>query len=399
MRDRIIELSRKYFKEIQEIRRHLHAHPELSFEEFETSKYIKGILSRHGIAYTTGWVKTGIVGIIKGELSPSKGEEKIIALRADMDALPIKEANTCTYKSRNEGVMHACGHDVHTASLLGAAIILNEIRNQFSGVIKLIFQPGEEKLPGGANLMIEQGVLNDPSPSIMYGQHVHPPLETGKVGIRPGKYMASADEIYISVKGVGGHAALPHECIDPILITSHLIVSLQQVVSRNSNPLSPTVLSFGKIESMGGATNIIPAEVKIQGTFRALDEQWRSKAHTLIVHHAENLAKSMGGSCDVNIIKGYPYLENNEELSITTKERMIDYLGPENVVDLPQRMSAEDFAFYSQKIPSCFYRLGTGNQAKGITSAVHTTTFDIDEESLKIGAGLLAYLTFRELSE
>jgi amidohydrolase len=394
MQKQIQLLADDLFIELRDIRRHLHKNPELSFEEYQTSSFICSVLNKYNIEYSTGWVETGIVATIKGE----GGEGPNIALRADIDALPIHETNICEYKSQNEGVMHACGHDVHTASLLGATIILNNIKAHLKGSVKCIFQPGEEKLPGGASMMIESGVLKNPVPKSMYGQHVHPPLEVGKVGVRGGQYMASADEIYIVVKGKGGHAALPHECIDPVLMASHLIIFLQQVVSRNCNPITPSVLSIGKINSTGGATNIIPNEVKLEGTFRTMDEVWREKAHSLIKREAETLCASMGGSCEIEIRKGYPFLFNDEALSGLVKERMIEYLGKDNVVDLPQRMSAEDFAYYSHHVPSCFYRLGTGNVAKGITSSVHTSTFDIDEDALRIGSGLMAFLAWKELS-
>ena len=359
------------------------------------AEFIKSVLDKHSIEYTDGWVKTGIVGLISGE----NKQDKTIALRADIDALPIMEENRVPYKSTNEGVMHACGHDVHTASLLGALLILNELKKDLSGSVKFIFQPGEEKLPGGAKLMIEEGALKDPEPTLILGQHVHPPLEVGKVGIRGGQYMASADEIFIEVTGKGGHAALPHELVDPVLIASHIIVSLQQVVSRKSNPFTPSVLSFGKINSDGGATNIIPDRVFIQGTFRTMDEAWREKAHQEIKRIAIQVAESMGGSVDINIIKGYPFLFNHEGLSSFIKEKMKEFLGEENVVELPKRMSAEDFSYYGHQIPGCFYRLGTGNVAKGITSSVHTSTFDIDEEALIICSSMMAYLAVKALEE
>lgn len=388
-------LAKAYQEEIIGIRRHLHQNPELSYQEVETGKYISKHLEQIGVEHEHGVAENGVVGLIHGR-NPTK---KVIALRADIDALPILEANEVEYKSKNEGVMHACGHDVHTASLLGAARILNELKGDFEGTIKLIFQPAEEKLPGGASIMIKEGVLENPSPTAIVGQHVHPPLEVGKVGFRPGQYMASADEIYVTVKGQGGHGALPHECVDPILITSHIITALQQIVSRNTNPTSPCVLTFGKIESVGGATNIIPNEVKLLGTFRAMDELWRTEAHRRMKKMAEGLAESMGGSCDFHIMKGYPFLHNEEKLTNRAKQNAIEFLGKDQVVDLPIRMTAEDFAYYSQAMPACFYRLGTGNKAKGITSPVHTTTFDIDEAALETSIGLMAWLAVCELEQ
>jgi len=313
-----------------------------------------------------------------------------------LDALPITEQNDVPYKSKNEGVMHACGHDVHTSCLLGAASILNKLREEFEGTVKLLFQPGEERMPGGATMMIKEGALENPKPSSIIGQHVMPFIPVGKVGFREGMYMASADEIYFTVKGKGGHAAIPEYNIDPVLISSHIIVALQQIVSRNANPKIPSVLSFGKI-SAEGATNIIHDEVKIEGTFRTLDEPWREEAHRKIKKMAESIAVGMGGSCEFNIVKGYPFLKNNPELTKRTRYFAEDYLGKENVVDLDLWMAAEDFSFYSQLIDACFYRLGTRNEDKGIVSNVHTPTFNIDEFALEIGAGLMAWLAIQEL--
>jgi len=375
------------------IRHHLHAHPELSFQEYETSIFIKTELDKLNIPYSS-MAETGIVALIKGK----NPEKKTIALRADIDALPILEANQVEYKSKNDGVMHACGHDVHTTSLLGAARILSETSDQFEGTIKLIFQPGEERLPGGASIMIKEGVLQNPKPAAIIGQHVMAYIPAGKVGFRSGMYMASADEIYLTVKGKGGHAAMPEMNIDPVLITSHIIVAMQQVISRNASPKIPSVLSFGKVIA-DGATNVIPNEVKVEGTFRTLDEEWRNKAHLKIKKLAESMAESMGGECDVEIRKGYPFLKNHPETTEKAKACAIEYLGEENVVDLDIWMAAEDFAWYSQETDACFYRLGIRNEEKGITSGVHTPTFDIDESALEIGAGLLAWIAVTELNK
>jgi len=393
MKQEIKKLAKEFHEEIIHIRRHLHQHPELSFEEVETGKFIAKKLKSFGISYEHGIADNGVVGLIKGK-NPNK---RIIALRGDIDALPITEANDVPYKSKNEGVMHACGHDVHTSSLLGTAKILHTLRDQFEGTIKLIFQPGEEKLPGGASIMIKEGVLKNPKPVSIFGQHVHPPLEAGTIGIRPGKYMASTDEIYFTVTGEGGHGALPQECIDPIVVTANLIVSLQQIVSRAANPTIPTVLTFGKINSTGGATNVIPNEVKVEGTFRTMDEAWRKKAHKKMKKLAEGMAKAMGAICEFNIVKGYPYLVNNEELTLRTKQWAQEFLGKKNVIDLPIRMTAEDFSYFSQEMPACFYRLGTGNKKRGITSNIHTNTFDVDESALELSIGLMAWLAIKEL--
>lgn len=393
MLDRIRSLAREYHSDIMAHRRHLHAHPELSFQETETARYVAARLAAWGIEHRTGVAGTGVVALIQG----SNFRKKTVALRADMDALPILEANEVPYKSRNEGVMHACGHDVHTSALLGATRILHELRDRFSGTVKCIFQPGEEKLPGGASLMIKAGVLESPRPAAIFGQHVHPPLRAGMVGFRPGVYMASADEIYVTVKGRGGHGAMPHECIDPVAMSAQILVALQQMVSRYADPTVPSVLTFGKINSVGGATNVIPNEVRLEGTFRTMDEKWRTEAHRRMKKIAESIAKSMGGACEFNVLKGYPVLHNHEALTARARDWAVQYLGAENVVDLPLRMTAEDFAYFSQAMPACFYRLGTGNPERGITSPVHTNTFDIDEAALETGMGLMAWLAVREL--
>jgi amidohydrolase len=394
LKDKIKELAKAYKDEVISNRRHLHANPELSYLEFQTAAFVKEKLENLGITTIEQKATTGWSALIEGK-NPTK---KVIALRADMDALPIIEANDVPYKSRNPGVMHACGHDAHTASLLGAAKILQEVRDQFEGTIKLIFQPGEEVAPGGASFMIRDGVLENPRPSGIIGQHVMPFIPTGKVGFRQGLYMASADEIYITVKGKGGHAAMPESLIDPVLIASHMIVALQQVVSRAASPKIPSVLSFGRVEALG-ATNVIPNEVKIQGTFRTLNEDWRAKAHQKMLQIAHGIVEGMGGELDFEIRKGYPFLQNDPEMTARASAAAKAYLGDENVLDLDIWMAAEDFAYYSQVIDGCFYRLGTRNEAKGIISGVHTPTFDIDEDALEIGAGLMAWLAVSELEK
>lgn len=392
LKDKIKLLAKAYKEEVIANRRHLHANPELSYVEFKTSAFVEEKLKSIGVTKIDKKATTGWSALIEGK-NPSK---KVVALRADMDALPIIEANEVPYKSTNEGVMHACGHDAHTASLLGAAKILNELKDDFEGTIKLIFQPGEEVVPGGASLMIKDKVLENPRPAGIIGQHVMPFIEAGKVGFRKGIYMASADELYITVKGKGGHGAMPETLIDPVLIASHMIVALQQVVSRAASPKIPSVLSFGRVEALG-ATNVIPNEVKIQGTFRTLDEVWRAKAHKKMLQIAHGIVEGMGGELDFEIRKGYPFLKNDPELTGRSQQAAIEYLGAENVLDLDIWMAAEDFAYYSQEINGCFYRLGTRNEAKGITSGVHTPTFDIEEDALEIGAGLMAWLAVSEL--
>lgn len=374
-------------------RRQIHANPELSFQEFETAKFIANYLRQIGIEPQEGVANTGLVALIKGR----NPDSKVVALRADMDALPIVEANDVPYKSTKEGVMHACGHDVHTASLLGVAQLLFSHKDEFEGTVKLIFQPGEEVIPGGASLMIKDGVLENPSPNSILGQHVMPMLPAGTVGFREGLYMASTDEIYVTVRGKGGHGAMPEMFIDPVLISSHIIVALQQVVSRMANPRIPSVLSFGKVIA-NGATNVIPNEVKLEGTFRTLDEKWRGEAHARMKKLAEGIAESMGGSCEFTIMRGYPFLKNAPELTQRMRAAAVEYLGEEKVVDLDIWMAAEDFSYYTQQMDGCFYRLGTRNEARGITSGVHTPTFDIDETALEVGAGLMAWLAITELN-
>jgi amidohydrolase len=373
-------------------RRHLHAHPELSFEEYDTQRYIGEQLTLLGIPFGAA-AGTGVVAEIAGE----GGAGPTIALRADIDALPITEANEVDYQSQNIGVMHACGHDVHTSSLLGTAAILQQVKAHFSGNVRLLFQPGEEKLPGGATLMIKDGVLDNPKPKAIFGQHVHPPLPAGTVGFRPGVYMASTDELYLTVRGRGGHGAMPHNAIDPIVITAHIITAIQQLISRNTDPTLPAVITFGRIESEGGATNIIPNAVKLLGTLRTLDEPWRKELHHRMDKLVTGMAAAMGGSAELTIGHGYPFLKNDEALTHWAWDEARRYLGEDRAVELPIRMTGEDFAFYSHHLPACFYRLGVGNAAQGINSPVHTDTFDVDESCLETGSGLMAWLAVGRL--
>ncbi len=384
--EKIKSLATQYKDEFIAVRHHLHANPELSYKEFETSAFVQNKLKEFGIPFSV-MAETGVVGIIEGK-SPSS---KIIALRADMDALPILEENTVAYKSKHNGVMHACGHDVHTTCLLGAAKILNELKAEWSGTVKLIFQPGEERNPGGASIMIKEGVLENPKPQAIFGLHVHPGLQIGKLSFRSGKVMASADELYITVKGKGGHAAAPHLAVDPILIASHLIISLQQIISRNRNPHNPSVLSITSFNA-GTTTNVIPNEVKLMGTFRAMDEEWRYAAHELIKRNATQLVQSMGGEIDLHIDIGYPSVYNNEALNEKTKAKAELFMGAANVEETELRMGAEDFGYYTQQIPGCFFRIGVMNASKGIISGVHTPTFNIDEDAIETGMGMMAWL-------
>ncbi|REJ85242.1 MAG: amidohydrolase [Bacteroidetes bacterium] len=390
--EKIKSLASKYHKDVVGYRRHLHANPELSFHEYNTQKFVEEKLKSFGFSSVARMANTGIVGLLEGR---GKGK-KVVALRADMDALPIQETNNTDYKSRNEGVMHACGHDVHTSSLLGVARILSDLRNDFEGTVKFIFQPGEEKLPGGASMMIKEGVLDNPKPDVVIGQHVMPQIDAGKFGFRNGLYMASTDEIYVRVKGKGGHGAMPHLNIDPVMITAQILVALQQIVSRHAKPSLPSVLSFGKVIA-SGATNVIPDEVYLEGTFRTLNEEWRDEAHARMKKMAEGIAESMGGKCEFEIRRGYPFLVNDEELTSRLREYAGEYSGKENIEELEIWMAAEDFAFFSQQSKACFYRLGVRNEKRGITSPVHTSTFDIDEAALEIGMGMMAWMALKEL--
>jgi amidohydrolase len=391
---KIRELASELFSEIVAIRRHLHANPELSFEEYKTSQYVQQVLDKIGIKYTNGWVKTGVIGHIEGKNPLSR----IIALRADLDALPIEETNQVEYRSINAGVMHACGHDVHTSSLLGAAMILNKLRTEFEGTIKIIFQPGEEKLPGGAKLLIEEGGLKNPDAELIIGQHVFPEMETGMVGFRKGMYMASTDEIHLTISGKGGHAALPHQYNYTTMAAAEFMVATHQLYQSMLTENEHAVLAFGKMIA-NGATNVIPAEVKLEGTLRTLDENLRMKMHELIREKANEIGARYTCRFDLEIKKGYPVLYNHELVTQTCIETAQHYLGKEQVTELDIRMTAEDFAYYSQQVPACFYRLGTGNKSKGLNSPVHTSGFNIDEDALKIGSGLMAFIAIELLRQ
>jgi len=386
---------------MMEWRRHLHRNPELSFQELNTVAFVIERLEAEGIEVRGGVGKltpdapgTGAIALVQGSKSPS---DKCIALRADLDALPITEVGKEAYCSLTPGVMHACGHDAHTAMVLGAGIALHRMRAEWSGTVMLVFQPGEEKEPGGASLLVKEGVLNDPKPSGILGQHVTPELPIGKLGFRSGAFMAAADELYITVKGRGGHAGSPHMCVDPVVIAAHLILALQQVVSRNNRPGRPMVLSLGKVIA-NGATNIIPDEVRIEGTMRTFDEAWREELHTMLPELAKGICKGLGGDVDLTIVKGSPVVKNDPELTARIRSAAVEFMGEDNIVDMDIRMGAEDFAYYTHVMPGCFFRLGTGNPSKpGTTSGLHRAEFDIDEDALSIGAGMMAWGAISEL--
>ena len=391
--DHVKQKAKQHFSYLIDVRRHLHAHPELSFKEVETSRYISTQLIKHRIEHQTGMVNTGIVALIKGK----NPEKRCVLLRADMDALPIVEENEVSYKSTHAGIMHACGHDVHSTCALGAALILNDLKDSFEGTVKIIFQPGEELLPGGASLMIKEGVLENPKVDAAIALHVFTDLEAGQAGFKSGMYMASTDEIYMDIIGKGGHAAMPAEYNNPILIAAEILLELQKAFPEQGLPY-PTVLAFGKVLA-NGATNVIPERVHIEGTFRTMNEEWRQQAHEKIKAIATKIALSKNALAEVNIMYGYPFLVNDEHITTLAKQAAIACLGKEQVVELPLRMTAEDFAFISQEVPACFFRLGTGNKKEGIISGVHTATFNIDENALETGAGLLAAMAIELLAE
>lgn len=390
MKAYIQELTAKYKQYVVDCYRHLHAHPELSFQEFETSRFIQEELSKMEIPYGAGIGGTGILGKIEGQ-NPLK---KVIALRADIDALPVCEAVDIPWKSTNENVMHACGHDAHTVSLLGAAQILNELKNEFEGTILLIFQPGEEKAPGGARLMLEDGLFDELEPELVLAQHVSVDYPTGTMGFLSGMIMASADEIHVKIHGKGGHGALPHLCNDTVLAAAQTLVALQQVRSRLCHPLTPMVLTFGRFVAPG-AQNVIPNEVQLSGTFRTSDEKWRAEAKEHIRRIITETAAAYGCTAEIDIPDGYPCVVNNEKITTQARNFAAEWIGEQNVRTLEVRMTSEDFGFFTQQYPSTFYRFGVKGEVNADTGGLHSSTFRIDEEALTTGMGGMAWLAWK----
>lgn len=387
MKSYLQKLSSDNFEYVVGCYHHLHAHPELSFLEFETAAFIQNELTKMGISFRSGIGGTGILGRIEGK-NPAG---KVIALRADMDALPVNEETDIPWKSTNENVMHACGHDAHTACLLGAAKILQQTRNDFEGTVLLIFQPGEEKAPGGAFVMLKDGLFTDIEPEIILGQHVSVDFPTGILGFLPGMIMASADEIHVKIHGKGGHGALPHLINDTVLAASQTIVSLQQVRSRLCHPLIPMVLTFGKLIA-DGATNVIPNEVLLSGTFRTMDEEWRAKAKIHIRRIINETCAAYGCTAEIDIPDGYPCVVNNEKITNLARGFAAEWVGEENIRTLEMRMTSEDFGFFTQKYPCTFYRFGVKGDTNLNTGGLHSSTFQIDEKALETGLGGLVWL-------
>jgi len=394
MKEQIQLLTAKYQKYVVECYHHLHAHPELSFHEFETAHFIESELSKMGIPYRAGIGGTGILGKIEGR-NPLK---MVIALRADIDALPVCEEVEIPWKSTNENVMHACGHDAHTVSLLGAAQILKELRNDFEGTILLVFQPGEEKAPGGARLMLEDGVFDELEPELILGQHVSVDYPTGTMGFLSGMIMASADEIHVKIHGKGGHGALPHLCNDTVLAAAQTLVALQQVRSRLCHPLTPMVLTFGRFVALG-AQNIIPNEVQLSGTFRTSDEKWRAEAKEHIRHIITETAAAYGCTAEIDIPDGYPCVVNNETITNKARTFASEWVGEPNIRTLEVRMTSEDFGFFTQKYPCTFYRFGVKGEVNANTGGLHSSTFQIDEKALETGMGGMAWLAWKFMTE
>ena len=393
MIEEIKRLAHEQREEVIGWRRWMHRHPELSQEEYGTMAFVAERLTEMGLQPRTGIGKTGVMAMLRGRIEP---DSYCVALRADYDALPITECTGLPFASENPGVMHACGHDMHTCSLLGAVKILVQLRDRLRGSLMFIFEPSEEKYPGGARMMMNDGLFDEVMPNEIYSFHCLPEMDFGKVGMRKGKYMASTDELYWTVRGRGGHGATPHLNVDPVLIASHIVIALQQVVSRNAAPMMPTVLTIGKIEDVGGRTNITPEEVKMEGIIRSFDPEWRLRSHELIRRISSGVAEAMGGECDLFVDEGYPPVINDDACTQQVYDNACAFLGEDKVEWLDLRMTAEDFAFYQQKIPSCYFRVGIHEPGTPLSN-LHRPNLIVDERSLELANGLVAYNAVKAL--
>ncbi len=379
MKPSIIEIKNQIgeiYQQVVDFRRKIHQNPELSNKEFATTEFIISILKDNNIEYKR-ITETGAVGII------GKGNN-CIALRADIDALPIKEETELPFASQNPGIMHACGHDFHTAILLGSAIILKKFEEHLNGTIKLIFQPSEELIPGGALKMIKAGVLDNPRPKYVLGQHIYPELNTGEIAVSAGPVMAAADELYWNLYGKGSHAAQPHMGNDPLIVAANLIIYLQAMLNNNKNPFSPAVLSVTSVIG-GNATNIFPEFASMQGTLRTFDESLRSKLHKLIENNSRQIASLFDVKCDVEVRKGFPALINNSELVDKFKYIANQALGVNNVHGFEPKMWAEDFAYFAREVPSVFWFLGVKQSVDSEVVPLHNSKLNPDEQALKTG--------------
>ncbi len=381
----IEQMSADLFETVRSIREHLHRHPELSFEEHRTAAFIRARLKEWGIPFDE-IAGTGTVAYVHGRRT-----DRFVALRADIDALPIEEQNEVPYRSENPGVMHACGHDVHTALLLGAASILHRLASSLPYSVKLIFQPAEEKSPGGASLLIREGILD--GVEVIYGQHVAPDLEVGQVGFRPGPFMASTDELHLRIRGRGGHAAIPHETVNPIRVAAHLISAIDTRLGFEVSPFEPVVLNFGKFCG-GHAVNVVPDEVELLGTLRTFNEPLRRRIKEWLRNEVPQWVAFWGATAEVKVIDGYPPLINDPSATQQVRSVIETLPGVRETVDIAPRMTAEDFAFYVQHVPGCFFRLGVKDPAWPRIRQVHTPTFDIHPEALQIGMQTIAAAAF-----
>jgi len=392
--DRIRENSAEIFSEVVSLRRDIHRHPELAYEEVRTTALIKDYLLNLGITPEPSLLETGVVAVIRGGSKAARNN--LVALRADIDALPLHEENLHGFCSLESGKMHACGHDMHTAMLLGAANILSRIKDELAGDVLLVFQPAEEKAPGGAKPLLDAGLFRQFKPSAIIGQHCFPSVENGKVALCKGSFMAAADELYFTVTGQGGHASAPHKAADPVLAAAHIITAVQHLVSRVAPPYEPAVVSIASIHG-GNATNVIPRQVTMSGTMRTMNEEVRSLLQERLRQTVTHIATALGVEAELEIRQGYPVLYNNPHVTEKAEKICTEYLGRENVLTCESIMTAEDFAYYLQECPGTFWQIGTGMGNNDKSNTLHSPTFDPEERALETGSGLLAYAAFRIL--